>query len=265
MGRSSHSPRASRAASGLLFGIVPSLQATKPNLAQALHESGRAVAGGNRRLRSALVVIEVTLALLLACGAGLMMRSFARLNAVDPGFRTERVLTLRMLLVPSKYGDDVRRAASIEQVLERIRGVPRVRAAGSIHFLPMTGMDSGTWYYRADRPEPSPGERSAGEVSVISSGYFQTMGIPLLAGRDFDRRDHLKSPPVALINQAAARQFYPAESPIGKRLRIWWNIPEVEIVGVVRDMRHSDLQSKPSPCVFLANSQVPNYFAALVV
>jgi len=100
---------------------------------------------------------------------------------------------------------------------------------------------------------------------VISSGYFQTMGIPLLAGRDFDRRDHLKSPPVALINQAAARQFYPAESPIGKRLRIWWNIPEVEIVGVVRDMRHSDLQSKPSPCVFLANSQVPNYFAALVV
>jgi putative ABC transport system permease protein len=251
--------------SGLLFGVVPGLQAMKLNLAQAMHESGRTLTGGNRKLRSALVVLEVAVALLLACGAGLMIRSFVRLHAVNPGFRPDSMLTLRMLLLPSKYDDAARRAGFVEQVLERVRAVPGVRAAGSIHFLPMTGMNSGTWYNRADRPTPRPGEESGGEVSVVSSGYFRTMGIPILAGRDFDRRDHLKSPGVALINQAAARQFYPGEDPIGKRLRIWWNIPEVEIVGLVRDVRHEGLEATPTPCVFLANAQVPNFLTSLVV
>jgi putative ABC transport system permease protein len=91
------------------------------------------------------------------------------------------------------------------------------------------------------------------------------MGIPLISGRDFDARDQLKSPAVALINETAAKQFYPGEDPIGKRLKIWWNIPEVEIIGVARDIRHAELQSKPEPCVFLANSQVPSYIASLLV
>jgi putative ABC transport system permease protein len=253
---------------GLFFGLWPGLQAGRGRLADVLRASGRGVVAG-ARARSALVVLEVTLAVVLVVGAGLLGRSLAHLYAVDPGFRAEHVVTARMLLVPSKYAEDASRAAVVQRMLERLRALPGVTAAGSIHFLPLSGMDSGTGAYRLDRPAPAPGEGTGASVSVITPGYLRAMAIPLLAGRDFDDRDGLGAPRVALVNQALVRAFYPGEDPLGKRLFVeWCDEPaecRYEIVGVVADTRHASLQAEPRPTVFLDNAQSPSYIASLVV
>jgi putative ABC transport system permease protein len=252
---------------GILFGMAPAFQAARQRLAEGLQQGGRAAIGSGNRVRNTLVVAEVSLALLLACGAGLMLRSFAALNQVDPGFRTENVLTLQMLLLPAKYfGDLNRRGAVVSEILDGIRRLPGVTAASSIHFLPLSGMQSGTGYFRTDRPEPPPGEQTGGEVSVVSRGYFETMGVPLLAGRVFDERDAIGTPQVAILNQTAAKALFPGESPLGKRLRIGWNgEPEAEIIGVVGDSRHAGISTSPQNGLFLPNEQRPHVFIAVVV
>jgi putative ABC transport system permease protein len=198
----------------------------------------------------------------------LMLRSLVLLRHVDPGFRADRLVSFRMLLMTS--GQDFpqilkRRASVVREMLDRIRSLPGVQAASSIHLTPLSGQQSGTWYSRADRPAPPPAQ-GGGDVSVISDGYFQTMGIPLVAGREFDQRDGSESPPVAVINQALARAGYPGENPIGKRMRVAWdrNI-EVEIVGVSADIHHNGLENAPDPCLFLAQAQQPSGFLTLVV
>ena len=128
---------------------------------------------------------------------------FHRTQPSDPGFRPERLLTLRMLLVPAKYGPDLNaRSAVIERMLAGIRGLPQVSAAASIHFLPMNGMGAGSSVYRGDRPTPTPDKMPLAGFSVVSDGYFQTMGTPILAGREFDRRDRMGAPLVAVVNQS---------------------------------------------------------------
>ena len=176
-------------ACGLFFGIFPALQVDRTHLADGLKQGGRTGSSAGRGLRNALVVAEVAVAVVLVAGAGLMLRSFVRLNSVDPGYRADHVLTLRMTLIFSKYAASLpRRAAIVQNMLERIRSLPQVKSASSIHALPTT-QTSGTGYDRADRPIPPPNERKGGDVSVVSSDYFRTMGIPMLAGREFDRRD----------------------------------------------------------------------------
>ncbi|PYQ00380.1 MAG: hypothetical protein DMF82_22335 [Acidobacteria bacterium] len=223
-----------------------------------------------RRVRTVLVVAEVTLAVVLVVGAGLLIRSLAHLYGVDPGFRPERVLTLRMFILPTKYLDPERRGAVLQQMLEHVRQLPGVRSAGAIHFLPLSGMDSGTGYRRADRPAPPAGQGEAVAVSVITPGYFRTMGIPLRAGRDLDERDGLHNPRVAVVNEALVRHLFPGEEPLGKRLLVEWSYgrdvePEFEIVGVVGDVRHDGLHTDPSLTVFLAHAQEPGFMASLVV
>jgi putative ABC transport system permease protein len=251
---------------GLFFGLFPALQVDRAHLGEGLRQGGRTGTGGGRRLRNVLVVAEVAVAVILVIGAGLMLRSFQLLNHTDPGFRAERVVTFRMLLQFSKYGPVDRRTAFIQQLLDRVRAQPSVASASSIHLLPMTGMQSGSGYNRMDRPEPTVGSGTGGDVSVISDGYFRTMGIPLLAGRDFDSRDRIGSPYVAIINQAAANYVFPGESPLGKRLRIFWSPQnEAEIVGVAADIRHGNLALPPAPTLFLASMQGASLFASLVV
>jgi len=256
---------------GLFFGLLPGLQAGRRSLVEALRAGGR-VASAGRRVRSVLVVAEVTLAVVLVVAAGLLIRSLAHLYAVDPGFRAERVLTLRMLIVPSKYSDAERRGALLQQMLDRVRQVPGVTSAGAIHFLPLSGLDSGTGYRRLDRPEPPPGQGESVGVSVITPGYFRTMGIPLRAGRDLDERDGFRAPRVAVVNEALVRQAFPGEEPLGKRLFVSWGYslgrevePEFEIVGVVGNVRHGGLHAEPIPTVFLAHAQEPGFMASLVV
>jgi putative ABC transport system permease protein len=193
-----------------------------------------------------------------------MVRSFIRLNDVDPGFRADGVLTVRMLLLPAR--DRAIHAEFVNEALARVRALPGVVAAGSIARLPMDGKNTASWYYRADRPEPPPGQRPGGDISLVTPGYFTAMGIPLRNGRDFTDRDRQGSPHVAILNETAARAFFGGEDPLGKRLSVSWNdAREVEIVGIAGDIRHGALQQQPAPCLFMPNAQQPFPFAALVI
>ena len=257
-------------ACGLFFGMFPALQVNRARTAQGLRASGRHGSVANRAVRNSLVVVEIALALLLVVGAGLMVRSFLTLHAVNPGFRTDQLLAFRMmLLTPANSFEQVMtlRAARVQQMLDRIRALPDVASASSIHLLPMTGMQSGTGYYRADRPAPPPGSGIGGDVSIISTDYFRTMGIRMLAGREFDEHDRAGAPNVVILNQAAAQKFYPGENPIGKRMFVQWGRGpnDVEIVGVSADIRHNGLDNLPLPCVFLPQNQKPSGFASLLV
>jgi putative ABC transport system permease protein len=167
-------------ACGLFFGIFPALQVDRTRLAYGLKQGGRTGSSAGRGARHALVVAEVAVAVVLVAGAGLMLRSFVLLNSVDPGYRADHVLTLRMTLIFSKYAASLpRRAAVVQNMLERIRALPQVKSASSIHALPTT-QTSGTSYDRADRPIPPPNARKGGDVSVVSSDYFRTMRIPMV-------------------------------------------------------------------------------------
>ncbi len=249
--------------SAVLFGIAPTFHALKRDLIRDLHAVTRSVTSG-RHVRNLLVVAEVALAVILVVASGLMVRSFIRLLRVNPGFHAEHVLTLRMLLLPVR--DDQFHAEVVRNILARIRALPGVVAAGSIGILPMEGSNSGTWYYRADQPEPAPSQRPGGDVSIITPGYFRALAIPILRGRDFDDHDRRGSVQVAIVNQTAAHLFFPHEDPIGKRLRVWWNhSPTVEIVGIAGDIRHRQLNTPPNPCLFMPNDQQPFPFTSLVV
>ena len=254
---------------GLFFGILPALQVSRSQISEGLHQGGRTGTASSRRLRDALVIAEVALALLLVTGAGLLLRSFILLNQVDPGFRPERLLTFRMrLLDPGNYEKIFEhRAAVVRDILERVRALPGVVSASSIHVLPMCCGNSGTGYYRTDRPAPPPGDFSqGGDFSVISDGYFRTMGIPILAGREFEPRDRMGSPEVAILNQTAAEQIFPGEDAVGKHVKFsgFFN-PTVEIVGVAKNIRHNGLEYKPDPCLFLPQGQQPSGLASLVI
>src|SRR5207253_148417 len=179
-------------------------------LADGLKQGGRTGSGAGRGMRNTLVASEVAVAVLLVIGAGLMLRSFLALNGVDAGFRPDHLLTVRMMLIFQKYAGDIpRRARIVSDTLERVRALPQVKSASSVHILPMLGTNSGTDYNRADRPAPPPGGGLGGAVSVVSDDYFRTMGIPMIAGREFDRRrDRMGSPGVAMLNRAAAKMLF---------------------------------------------------------
>jgi putative ABC transport system permease protein len=253
---------------GLFFGMFPALHLDHACLSDGLRSGGRHGTVGSRGVRNLLVVAEIGLAMLLVISAGLMVRSLVLLRHVDPGFRPEHLITFRMYLMASAQDFSqiqTRRASLVRQMIDRVRVVPGVRAASSIHLLPLSGGNSGSWYSRADRPAPPPAQ-GGGDVSVISDGYFRTMGIPMLAGREFEERDRAGSPPVAIINQRLARWAYPGEDPIGKRLRVWWGRDTVvEIVGVAADIHHNGLEIPPDPCLFLPHAQYTSGAFSLVV
>jgi len=251
---------------GLIFGIFPALQVDRSRLAEVLKQGGRTGSGSGRGLRNVLVVAEVAVAVVLVVGAGLMLRGFELLNRVSPGYRADHVLTVRMTLIFNKYAASLpRRAAIVEDTLERVRALPQVKSASSIHALP-TKPTSGTGYERADRPPAPPGAVTGGDVSVVSADYFGTMGIPMLAGREFDARDHIGSPGVAIVNREAAKMLFGDENPLGKRLRVaWYPVTDAEIVGIAENIHHYGLDIAPQPTLFLSNLQSPSLFTNLVV
>ncbi len=250
--------------SALIFGLAPALQSLKLNVSEDLHEATRSVTSG-RKVRRVLVIAEIAFALVLVSTAGLLVRSFLRLTSVDTGFHAENVLTARMLLLPVQKEEY--RAETVRQMLDRIRALPGVVAAGSIGILPMEGTNSGTGYYRADRPDPAPNARPGGDVSIITPGYFEAMRIPMIHGRAFDAEDRAGSPPLAILNQSAAHMLFPDEDAVGKRLKVEWGggNPIVEVVGVVADIRHDGVSTPPDPCLFMPNDQQPFPFTSLVV
>lgn len=255
----------------LLFGIVPALEATRLNLNDALKEGGKgadAQGSRSRRMRGALVVGEVALALMLLVGAGLLVKSFAQLRQIDTGFETENVLTMVLRLPASKYKEDSQYVAFFRQALERVRATPGVTSAGIVNYLPLYGgLGSATGFNIEGKPEPPRGTGPSVNVRVADSGYFKTLGIPLLRGRTFTAAEDAEVRPVVLVSDSFARKHFPGEDPLGKRIKVFMAEPPVwtEIVGVVGDVRYDNLTAEAEPFVYYPHPGLTYEFMTLVI
>jgi putative ABC transport system permease protein len=231
---------------GLLFGIVPAVQATRLDIRETLNEEGRGTASGSvrhHRMRSALVVAEVALALVLLIGAGLLLRSFAALQKVHPGFEADGLLVAELPLSPVTYREDVVRTSMVERTIARARTLPGVIDAAAATGLPMSGPGATVHFNIAGQPPKGPEDYKLAGYRAVTPGYFETMKIPLRRGRTFTESDRDGAPPVAVINESMARQYFADVDPIGQRFAIgtepdgesvWY-----EIVGVVGNVRQS--------------------------
>jgi putative ABC transport system permease protein len=237
---------------GVIFGLVPALQSSRPNLNETLKDAGRvSTEGGRRQLgRSALVVLEVASALALLVGAGLMIKSFWRLQNIDPGFDPKNALTVSVRLPRGKYPEDNQRIAFFQQLIEKAGTLPGVQAAGATSLLPLT-VDYVTSFRIQGRPPLQPGEGRSVNFYSVSADYFKAMDIQSLRGRLFTEGDTKDSPRVAIINEWMAKKIFPDEDPIGKRITFeredkdWF-----EIVGIVGDVTHYDIDQGPSLQVY---------------
>jgi len=227
----------------LVVGLVPALIASRADPQQALKESGRTAtgAGGRQRLRSALVVSEVALALMLLFGTGLMVRSFIGLIDTDQGYVVERGLSMQLTLTGARYTSDNDVARFYTSLVDRVRELPGVRAASVINELPPSWNDASTRFILEGEPKPQRSDPAHQErMHVVWDGYFAAMGIPVSRGRDFDRHDDKTSPPVAIVSEAFARKYWPGQEPIGKRISLLADSMHLTtVVGVVGDVRHN--------------------------
>lgn len=241
----------------LLCGLMPAVSASKTDLQDALKESGRGLTGSSsRRLRHLLVVFEIALSLVLLVGAGLMISSFIRLQAVAPGFDSESMLTMTMWLPGSKYPQSQQQTEFFQQAIDRVKAVPGVQSVSAIQDLPLRRNRMGFEFFIENRPLPSSGEKQDAAYRVIGPEYFRVMSIPLIAGRDFSERDNRKSPPVLIINQTMARRYWEDENPIGKRMRFGGaDAPWYEIVGVAGDIKHMGLGEEEGPAIYQPHAQ----------
>jgi predicted permease len=226
---------------GLIFGLAPALQAARINLNERLKEGGRSGATGasHNRVRSLMMVSEIALSFMLLVGAGLLIRSFIRLSDVSPGLNTENTLTMRTSL--SKYPQGEPRVQALRQVVEKLTALPGVESAGSVLSLPLGGdtLNVGRSLIREGRPATTE-ESSNATYLVVTTDYFRTLQIPLVSGRAFTEQDTEQTPKVVIVNETMARQLWPGESPVGRRITIWRDekFPR-EIVGVVGDIKPS--------------------------
>jgi hypothetical protein len=194
------------------------------------------------------VVIEVALAVVLLVGAGLLMRSFLRLLDVNPGFDSTRTLTMRISLPPARYRSDAEMAQFFNRLLQQIDALPGVQSSGAVSFLPLTGLASATRMEIIGQPRPPRGQDHVADVRVVTYDYFKAMGVPLLKGRLFDTREAAESTDRVIVNEALARKHWPGEDPIGKRLQLsWFNPRPDEVIGVVGDIRHYNLDTEARP------------------
>jgi predicted permease len=248
---------------GVVFGAVPALQASKVDLNKTLKEGGRsadAAGAGLRRLRSLLVVGEVALSLVLLVGAGLMMRSFLRLQRVDVGLDPKNVLAVTIPLPQAKYHEPEKQSAFFQQLVERVRRLPGARAAGAVSNLPLDGSRWGRSLTVEGRPVLAVGEAPMINHCVVTPGYFGAMGIPLLTGRDIAETDGKDAPRVTLVDARLAREYWPGESPLGKRVRFGppeSNEPWHTVVGVVGEVRHERPDAVTRMSVYLSYQQTP--------
>ena len=253
---------------GVVFGLLPAVFATG-SANDAMREGGRHGAGPrSRRLLGSLVIAEVALSLVLLAGAGLLIRSFVRLQNVSPGFRSQGVLTARLQLPAARYTDARRSAGFFTDALARIAELPGVQSAAGVSFLPLAGPGIGTSFYRVDQPEPAAGEAPTTEVRPVTPGFFRTMGIPQLSGRDFTAADSADSPLVTVVSESLVRRHLTGENPLGKRLHVSIGSREgmnVEVVGVVGDVKMASLETEARPAVFLPHTQLAIGLMTLVV
>jgi putative ABC transport system permease protein len=254
---------------GIVFGLAPALSASRVNLTESLKEGGRGSAGGFKlnRLRHGMVVVQVALAIMLLAGAGLLVQSLLRLQRVDPGLNTENVLTFSTSLPGSKYPHQ-RSIDFYRTLVDGIKQLPGVTAASAVYSLPLSGEAPTTGFDIEGRPT-DPGHMPIGEIQAVTPGYFRTMGIPLVSGRDFDDRDTLRSALCVIVNEALAKKYFPGENPIGKRIDPSFSMTGGEsmreIVGVIANVKHRNLQTEAQPAIYFAHAQMPMAGMSIVV
>ncbi|HEY4575389.1 MAG TPA: ABC transporter permease, partial [Thermoanaerobaculia bacterium] len=253
---------------GVLFGLAPAFQSSAVALGESLKEGGRSAAESIRggRFRAALMVAEVALALVLLAGAGLLARSFVRLLGERRGFDVDQILTVIVDLPRYSYPDARSQAALQRQALARLQAIPGVTLAGGIDDLPLTPDRDSSSFIVAGREPLIPDRLPEAQTRTVTPGYFRTMGIPVLRGREIAAADTTAAPPVLLINQALARRDFPGEDPIGKRLSLSISPPSwATVVGVVADVRDLGLEAPPEPEIYFPYEQAPAPYINLVM
>jgi putative ABC transport system permease protein len=227
-------------ATGILFGLAPAIQASKPDLNETLKDGVGKAGVGRHRLRAALVVAEISMSLMLLTGAGLLMKNFLTILKMNPGVNTDNVLTMGITLPPAKYENDARRRVFYDELMQRARSLPGVESAALINNLPMGQSDSSSIFLVEGVPDPPPGQQFDGGFRVCTPDYFKTMGAPVVLGREFTEADTADSSRVIIVNETLTKRFWPDGDAIGKHIRFagfWW-----EVVGVVGDVKRQLLR-----------------------
>ncbi len=253
----------------IVFGLLPALEATRVDLNDAIRESGTRsmTESRGRRMRDLFVVAQVALALVLLVGSGLLVKSLGRLQSVDPGFRSEKLITLKAQLPSAAYKDDAKKMVFFREALDRVRALPGVRSASTINFLPFDGLGTATSFTIEGAPPPPPGQKLTTDVRVVDPAYFSTMGIPLVAGRTFTERETAEASGVVVISEALAKDYFPGQDPIGKQITI--NLKQTDtpstIVGVVGDVRLQGFDSEDRATSYWPTAELPQSFATFTV
>jgi predicted permease len=261
---------------GIVFGLAPALQATRPNLAGCMKEGGRgASSGGRHKVRGALVVTEVALAFVLLTGAGLLIRSFFQMQQVDTGFDSTNVLTAGLPIPDKRFPDPAQLNMYLRQVVGKVEALPSVRDVALTSALPMQGWGYGMPFQRADKPMVDRANRHACFFKMVSPSYFRALGMKMRKGRLLGDHDAKNAPAVTVINETMVRLYFKDEEPIGKRILVQEIVPgktqlgpEIpwEVVGVVADEKVNNVDSKgDNPGMYVSNEQSPVFFQALVV
>jgi len=255
---------------GIIFGLVPAWQASHVDLNASLKSGTRTGSGEHKSgLRNGLVIGEVALALVLLICAGLLIQTFAKLSRVQPGLRTERLLTASLQLPSASYPKNENVIAFYDRFLERLRALPEVESASAIVPLPLSGSNMVTDFDIEEHPLPE-GQRPGSPVHMIGTDYFKTTGIPLQQGRAFDQNDRMDSPPVVIVNERFVTKFFPGQNVIGKRIKPGFSADDSgekmrDIVGVVGNVKHVSLKNEDSPEMYLPRTQIPSHSMSIVI
>ncbi|HKI72761.1 MAG TPA: ABC transporter permease, partial [Verrucomicrobiae bacterium] len=247
---------------GIAFGLAPAWQASRTNANEALKEGGRSQSAGARQrfLRQTLVAVEIAVSIVLLIGAGLMLKSFARLRDVKLGFNPERMLTLNLSLPLANYPGPAQMKLFYGEVLERVRALPGVRSAGFANAVPLGGGSVRVYGDFSIEGPPAPEHLWTSKIAA-SPDYFHAIGIPLLKGRFFAETDDERAPAVGIISERLARLLWPSGDPLGKRITLGIGPDSwLEIVGVVGDVRQDDLRAEPAPGLYVPYQQVSQAF-----
>jgi putative ABC transport system permease protein len=252
---------------GIIFGFVPAWQATKTNFNEALKEGSKGAARSARhRMRSALVVGEVALSLVLLIGAGLMIRSFVQILRTDFGIKPDNVMTMRLALSRDKNPEEKQRINFYQQVQSRIAALPSVTSVGAVNLLPMSGSNNSSNFQIVGQPPFPKATQPYTQVRVVTPGYFVSIGTALYSGRLFTERDNAQAPRVALVNEAFARRFLGGRESTKERITIGGeNSPPLEIIGTVANVMNDDLDDPAEPGIYLPHAQNPWFSMWLVI
>ena len=251
---------------GLIFGLAPALHSSSLDLNEVLKEGGRNTSAGvGYRLRSAMVISEIALAVVLLIGAGLMMKSLFRLLQTNVGFKTENLLTMTIVLPATKYTEDSQCIAFNDQLKERVQSLPGVANTGTVNILPLNGGNTTRFIVEGD-PVPPPGQEVEANIRTVNDTYFQTLGVPLLAGRMFDESDKTDGQDVVIIGKSVADKVFPGRDPVGRKIKYTALDSEaLLIVGVVGDVKITGLDQAIKPVLYYPFRQSASIFANLVV